>query len=642
MYNSNNHLFRRTSVRTNFGMNPPPRQTSNIRRPQFETPGAMPTGDGSQLNQPVGGSRTGPQSFQQPNPASQTNAKPQTAPKLETQVKGQGRGTKMSSKTKKGRKQKQKEDTPFMYVPRGGRPKPPEGPEFTGRDNVPQGQEFYDGGPRVTTSSPHQPKLDPIRTLKQVPDLSAFGANSLGQIRTLFQVIKPQFFGQLNVLDPPLTGASDAGLDDTHTQIYRDHYQIMRTTYQTFKSINSAFEAVFTYENTYTYFYDTFALYAELVCLIQGAAYHLNDSTGCDNVLLSAIANTLNKTDFHTARNDMARVLRFSYLPDFCIDEAYEMFQTYRVGSGTTSGSMRFVTINMMRLLIGLGAATSTADIHSAIDTYFLHISHLMSNVKNGRPNSDSERDNNNVPNREWFNVSGDSTATNNNKYNVNIFPAGSGALTADQRQSIESFLFEISKNCKISMLNNIRRGNSESYQSLEWSDMWNNTPFLDNASNTSFPARITGGGTENNQLSPAHTTNTIYCSETRPENISFKQVQFMLQRFSGYSPILWKLDTTGNVPYSRWFALQTSAKSDLSPEDDILCMMAPDFTDFTLLAPTLIQNNYVTKVFNYTDVDGNTATQGFNNPDGMSEGQWYLTLGDLRNSLYNHGISLL
>jgi hypothetical protein len=658
-YQNNRQRFTRLNVRVNFGLTPPSRGVKIPNNYNFETPGAMPTGDGTPLNVEVfpdgtqspisAGKPTRKEQPQRQRNPKATSTNPRTAKKTDLQTE-----PKMYKSTSKKRgvtvrdKTSNKDQKVYMNVFKGGKPKIEV--SFTSQDNVPQGQVFYDGGERVYTDSRAQGKLSPIRTIKQVPDDSNGGSTSLGQVRCQIQIVKPHFLGQFGILEPDLASVNDSKLDDTHTLVYRHMHKQMRNIYQQVKNINNTFNADFTLGNTYTYFYDGFALFCELVCLLQGAAYHLNDLTGCDNVVLSAIGNTLNKTSFHDMRNEMARTLRFSYLPDFCVDEAYELFQTYRVGQGTTSGSLRYVTPIMGELLINLGNSTTETEVAAAIANYKVGIDHRIKMVKNGRANSEVVGSSNyDPPARRWYNLdpsTADPSASNINSYEVNVFPSGQGALSSDTRQSIDSFLYEISKHCKISMLNNIRRGNSQSLHSDEWNDMWNNQQYVRLASGDSdyaWPIRIVGGGTENDQKGPDWTESTIYCSETPANDISFKQVQFMIGRFTGYSPLLWNIFQNNDVTSSRYRLHETTSKGALGTEDDILCDVVDDITNFvTGQEKAFTQNNYVTKVFREGDGTAGTGYHSFSNPDGQSEGQWYLTLGSLRENQFDEGIDKL
>ena len=612
----------------------------------FQTPGSQPTADGTSLNTPLSGLPTS-QTRQQMNPSTSRTKLPATTaiPSTKAEVERFQQNNKKSG-TGKGKKNQKKKDK-YMQVFRPREKKPNNEPEITqtSRDNVPSGQQFYENGPRISTSSVKLGKLGTLPTLKQTAANDA-EATTLGQIRCLIQVVTPAFFNQYTTnYSTTSMPINDVNLDDTHTQVFRHQFQQLRNIYEQLKNINLVFETIFSLDNVYIYFYDTFALFAELVCLIQGAAYYINKD-GCDNKVLAALGNTLNKEALHDIRNEMARTLRFCYLPDFCIEETYEMFQTYRVGRGTTSGSLRYVTPSMARLMRGLGDAGDDAAVATAISDYIGECNILIDKVKNGRVKPATPGTKDNRPQRIWVNDAENTQPVK--RYILDIFDpsnVNTGILSSGDRNTLETYFSQIKKGAGISLLNNLPRGNSETLPSQEWSDMWNNQQCMRDGTDATnirlFPNPIVGGavGSDNKQTPPGLHTNTIYCSETPGEDITFKQTQFMLQRFTGYAPLLWRLDHVAtNINSSRWYLEETAAKPVLTTMDDVLFIMKDDVCRFdTGFESPFTQNNYVTKLFRSSN-----QWKAFSNPDGTSEGMWYLTLGYLRDAQYNVGIDLL
>lgn len=657
MYLYNKSLFTRSRTVAFFtpGVSPGSNQRMKSFNPGLQT--GTPVGDGTPMNvqvNPDGTIGSNPQSQVYPgklNQQQRKSTKKATEPMTAMKIKQKEITNPKMTMTKDNERGKPKKRRKPIHWPRGKRPGPPE-PEvdFTTNVQTPEGQEFYRDGARYTTDTERMGKLSPIRTLRQKADFSNGGHDTLGQIRSHFQTIRAQFLPQLPSYE---TDAADKKLDTIQRDIWRTMYKQMRNIYQQHKSINTAFEQVFTEEKLYLYFYDTFALYAELICLIQMAAYYLNESNGCDNVVLSNVANTLNKNSFHNLRNDMARVLRFSYLPGELCKETYEMFQAYRVGIDKTSGTMRFATPAMSLLIKELAASTvqnstesNVQGVHQAIAKYTSTIDDLINNVIHGRTGNPSTQKN--PPRRITWNTT-DSTPDYNQftKIDPYIFPDGRGIISNHERQQLEGYLEVVARSANLKLLNSLEQGNSQTAMSDSWSDMWNNsclTARQGDGSDWFWPSNV-GGGKESDAsdapwISPSHTENVLYCSDTDHTDIQYKSVQFMLQRFAGYSSLFWvQVQDERDCNMNRWYLEERDPRVNLHQDDDIRADFKHGHVQFTGgITKPFISDNYVTKLFQV----GTNTFYSFNNPDSQSAGQWYLTLGDLRDKQYNRGIDYL
>jgi hypothetical protein len=500
---------------------------------------------------------------------------PITAESLKQQAEKIERDRKPNTGTK-SKKRKKKKRPPSIPVNFRPYTKDPD-MKYTSGDTQPEGQTFYRDGPRAYTSTPAMGKLGTIKNLDQVPDKTDGGQN-LGQVRTLVQQVGPKFLPQMRSFRD---NDADRKLDSTHAKVFAANFEQYREAYQQKRSINSAFTDNFTEENLYEYFFDNHALNGELVCLLQRAAYYMNDQTGTENILLSRLARTLNTTTFNDLRNDMAQALRFTYLPAKLIDETYEMYQTYHMGTDPTAGSLIMVTPTMAELMNALGDATNEtsteADVPTiaiAIQTYADRIRGLIDNISFGRTGSQDSTFNP-ITRIWWNNISGGQPAYDAaSPYTSYIFPSDREWLTQSQRKTINGFMADVSLNCNLRQLNNIPQGNSTAEYNSTFSDMFNNTHLM-HKNNRWYPNVILGGmdsaGTK--QVSPLHTQNTVYASELPSDSIEYKGIQFMMSRFTGYDPLYFTIRAAvneGELKYSRFYLQERSRRVNLTPQHDV------------------------------------------------------------------------
>jgi len=152
----------------------------------------------------------------------QTDTSPMTSTMPNKKIPKTTRMTK-----KKTARRGKKKDADFVYYPRGGRPeneKP--GIKFTSADNIPYGEIPYRDGPAVTTSSFPIGKIGELDNLPQSTTDWDRSAQKINNIRCLFQVIRPNFFGQMPSFNR--VAATDTNMDTTHDRILRTIFNQMR------------------------------------------------------------------------------------------------------------------------------------------------------------------------------------------------------------------------------------------------------------------------------------------------------------------------------------------------------------------------------------------------------------------------------
>uniref|UniRef100_A0A2V0RN71 Uncharacterized protein n=1 Tax=viral metagenome TaxID=1070528 RepID=A0A2V0RN71_9ZZZZ len=562
-----------------------------------------------------------------PQQDAQTAREPMTAEKPSKRLPTTRKQTDMKTKRRSNKK-----ENDFMYVPRGGRPRNDDKPavKFTSGDEIPFGEQPFRDGPATITPSKPMGKIGELPNLLQEQIGWNTSAQVINNIRFLIQVVEPAFFNQLPSSIP---NAADQSLNRNHDRIFNTLFNQMRELYQSKFNINTAFVNAFTYENVFIYFHDVFALHAELVCFYQRAAYYRNLDSGMENILLDHVANVLSNDDFDSIRNKMARALRFSFLPQSIIDETYEIFQTYRLGNPVTSGSIIFITPHMSKLLLALSSATNLASYNTAKQVYETEIDAMIDRVLNGRPNNTTLVDG--IP-RRWrtSNAAGNDSSSQDNS--VSLYPVGQGGLSRQNMQFLNSVFTRIAPMCNLTMLNNQKRGNSESHYINEICDIFNNQMNVFGAGTYLFPKIVSVGN--NQDISPSNFEGVIFASETDSESITFKQVHFQAERFAGGGQLLFRTSSSTNLG-SRQYAVERARKPDLTESQDLRFDLRHHYTQVSNNAQSFVQDNYVTKVFKK---ENNTEFLSVNNTDSTSASQWFLTFGNLMDKQYEYGVDLL
>ena len=621
MYNTNisNLRNRRFSMVCNFT---PPSRPSGPSLPAL-TP--LP-GDGSppRTGNPIPGQ--GNSGFRTPNPnqgsnptnsggtvsKSSPNPVPQTVPLPK------------SVKSKKQTKQKQKRKTTTSYNPFLPSSNRPEALKFTGEDNTPRGDLPFRDGPAIFTPDIPFGKISELPNAKQHTANWDSSADEMNNIRTLVQIISPKWFSQF---PSQISNANDQNLNRNQENIFLTMYNQIRTIYQEKYNINTNFITAFTVQNVFVYFHDVHALHAELVCLLQRAAYYRNLNSGVENLVLDNLAEVLNNDNVDKIRNRMARTLRFSYLPKSVIDETYETFQTYRMSELTTSPSTMYITKNMATLLLELGQANNNGEYVAAIGKYSDKMDELISLIVDGRPVNTQALQG---IRRVWnFSPSTGPYAQGSNY----LFPVGQGGLSTSNQTTLNSVFARVAPHTNLTLLNNIIEGNSRPEIDVNFNDRFNNQLTL-GTSNFAMPKVQSGG---NDKANIPSSTAVAYASDREAEKVSFKSVMYQSEKFVGGGTLFFQTDRNADT-WSRVYLKERAARASLSPEQDVKFLMINHYTRAVDNAHPFVQDNYVAKAFTLNDSDWHYCQ----NTDSNSAAMWYVTFGDLMEQQYQHGINLL
>jgi len=552
-------------------------------------------------------------------------SQPMTASSLESNRKITK--TRRMPSTKRGKK---KEEKDFMYVTRGGRPKPPEKPglQYTTKDRVPNGDVPYRNGAPTFTQSFPLGKIGELPNKKQTTIGWDSTAQKLNNIRCSIQVIAPAFFGQMPQF---ATGINkiDTNCDDTQGRIFSTFYNQIRAIYQDRYNLNTQFVNTFKISKLFTYFHDVHALHVEFVCYLQRAAYYKNAETGMENLLLDNIGIILNTDAFTGIRNDMSRALRFSYLPQKVIDANYEMFQTYRMGAQVTAPSFIYVTPAMLNFMESASRAADQAAFDTAVATYKTYITGLINNVVSGRANTTASEPGILRMSR-YTNAAG---VTTTNYYPM--FDVGKGALSQDDIGFLNSVFARVAASTGLSPLNNQKEGNSQSHHDIDKCDEFNN--HLVAASTTSVFPKVVSGVSQH--VSPAGYNSVVYASERKSEDVLFKAAQFQAEKFTGTGHLLYRTDPAGMSRWTRVYLDEVDRNTSLEQSSDLTFDIKNAWAQVGNDTQPLVQDNYVTKVFRN---EANTAYLSVNNVDSTSAAKWFVTMDDLMEKQYDYGIDLL
>uniref|UniRef100_A0A2V0RC39 Uncharacterized protein n=1 Tax=viral metagenome TaxID=1070528 RepID=A0A2V0RC39_9ZZZZ len=594
-------------------------------------PNSLQPGTGAPLSQPGVAPRPvgSPKQFVEVSTTGQAKtvaeSQPMTATSLESNRKINK--TKRMPSTKRGKK---KEEKDFMYVPRGGRPKPPEKPglQYTTKDRVPSGAIPYRDGPPTFTPSFPLGKIGELPNKKQTTVGWDLSAQKLNNIRCSIQVVSAAFFGQVPSFSTG-PGKLDNNLDDTQGRIFGTFYNQIRAIYQDRYNLNTQFVKTFTAQNIFTYFHDVHALHVEFVCYLQLAAYYKNVDSGMENILLDNIGIVLNTDVFTVIRNDMSRALRFSYLPQKVIDSNYEMFQTYRMGEQVTAPSFRYVTPAMMNFMKTASVAVDQAAFDAAVTTYKTHVSGLVNHVVTGRPNATSV-------DPGILRLSRSTTGagvTTTNYYPM--FDIGKGALSQEDIGFLNSVFARVSASTGLASLNNQKEGNSQSHHDVDMCDAFNNH-LLAVSTLSVFPSVVSGVSTH---VSPDGYNSVVYASERKSEDVLFKATQFQAEKFTGSGHLLYRTDPAGMNRWTRVYLDEVDRNTNLEQSSDLTFQVKNSWAQVGNDTQPLVQDNYVTKVFRN---EANTSYLSVNNVDSTSAAKWFITLSDLMEKQYDCGIDLL
>lgn len=610
------------------------RRTSTIMAftPQVGRGPKLKPGTGAPYTQPgvsvtpLGQSKPMTQTSARGSQDRQTDTTPMTSSMPEKSLPKTSRIT-----NKNSRRGKPKKGKDHIYYPRGGRPeneKP--GIKFTSADNIPSGEVPYRDGEAVITSSFPIGKIGELANLPQTLTGWDRSAQEINNIRCLFQVIRPNFFGQMPSFIR--TGALDTNLDTTHDRVWKTIFNQMREIYQDNFNINKSFEDNFKYDLVFIYFHDTFALFAELVCYYQRAAYYRDDNAKMENVLLDTLSLTLNNDDFTPIRNRMARAIRFNYLPQQVIDRTYEIFQTYRLGEQATSGSSVFVTPAMSQLIKSLGDVTTITQYNTAVSVYSATIDSLIDKVLFGRlPVATTS------PGIIRYCRTSDAAGAYNSSelQSFPLFASGEGELTEKNISSLNSFLGRISRYTNLTLLNNQRRGNSQSHYNIDFSDLFNAQMVVGSGDTELFPSVVSVG--DNTTVSPSIRESVVYASERREQDVLYKSTSLQLDKFAGGGDLLFQTWSNSSAIWSRFYLVERDRVGSTVPDNaDIRSKAYRGYTQIGNSLHNFIQDNYTTKVFVN---QANTEMYSVNNADGTSAAQYFLTFGDLLECQYKEGI---
>ena len=534
-----------------------------------------------------------------------------------------GRNTMKKQNTKKNQKRKQDPDKPFVYVPRGGRPKDDEPLKFTSSDRVPNGTDPYRDGPATFTPSDPFGKIGELPNLNQSIEGWNRPASDLNNIRTLFQTVVPRFFTQF-----PSGKALDAGLNRNQENIFYTFFNQIGDLYQVKYNLNKQYFDTFTLEKVFVYFYGVHELHAELVCYLQRAAYYRNLDTGMENLLLDNLSTVLNTTDFYEIRNRMARALRTNYLPMSIINETYETFQTYRMGDLVTSSSTVYVTPAMAKLIDELGDASTPQQYYLAQGNYQATIDAMIENVFTGRPNNSTGTDG---IKRHWRTTNGAGVSAD---VNIPIFDQGKGGITQNEIKFLNSVFGRVCNSTNLTLLNNIREGNSASHSDADFNDRFANQQTVAGTTRV-FPYMVTSS--PNAGVTPSKYESVAFASERKAEDVSYKAVMYQAEKFTGGGALFFATESSNK--WSRFYIEQRPRRTDLLPEMDVGFTASNHYAQVTNQSRPFVQDNYVCKVFANESGTTNYYTQ---NVDSTAAAMWFVTFGDLMEQQFQHGIDIL
>ena len=602
--------WRRMSVITHFQPPIPGGKSRNTwtttTRPTPSTPGtAGPATTAMPSTSPKSDSNANPSGYPQTSTGTEvatTSLPNQSPPGVKT-------------KRKKGRR-KPKTTLPPVHWPRGGRPKPQEEPVQS--PGGPEGQVPYRDGPRYKTSSPTMGFIGELSRLNQSICPVHGTPDDVGNIRTILQVIEPDFFSQHGTFDTSST--REDGYDDTHTIAFTEIMNGLNAKYTRKFTVNNTYQDNFTTEKLLVYFKDNHKLLCELVCLLQRGAYYRDEGREMENPLLDYIGNLLNHTSIDDIRNSMARALHYQYLPDETVKQVYEIFQTYRQGSRVTAQSNIYVTPAMFRLLYSVAGCNNDDDVKSRINDYAGYIKKLINNVTS-RPNrTDAHQDTDIV--RMLADPSSSATSDQVSYNTSYTFPVGSGGLSSSERRVLNSFLDRIRTEAKLHSLSYIPPGNSQSAYDVGYCDSFNNTMALIDSYQLPKPY----------VHNVSKDSSSFYCAE-KPENeIEYNDIQFMMQNYAGCAPFLFYLSNRANRitlqngnTSTRYFMEHMERNLNVSEEFDLRATFKVHDIDCTSVnsykAKPIIQDNYVVKIVNIA-----STYFGVANPDGTAVSEYFFT----------------
>uniref|UniRef100_A0A2V0RBB4 Uncharacterized protein n=1 Tax=viral metagenome TaxID=1070528 RepID=A0A2V0RBB4_9ZZZZ len=619
MYNLNTNSLRnrRTSVVTNYNI--PPRGPSGPLPILNPLPGdvSQPTTGSPIPGQGNSGFRVPNQAGSTPANSGGTSSSPSSNPKPQTVSLPQDKKAKKT-------KQKSKRKTTRSLNPLLPSSDRPELLKFTGGDRSPTGDMPYRDGPAVFTPD------RPFGKISELPNAGQFiqpwdsPADVMSNVRTLVQIISAVWFPQF---PSQKSGANDQNLNKNQENIFLTMFNQIRYIYQERFNINLGFTEAFTVSNVFVYFFDVHALHAELVCLLQRAAYYRNYNAGMENLVLDNLACILNNIDIDSVRNRMARALRFSYLPKSVIDETYETFQSYRMSGLVTSPSTIYVTKNMGTLMTDLGAATTLDEYTKAVKDYSDAIDILISRVVDGRPANTSSS----TGIQRYWNWSNNVGAYSQG--NANVFEIGDSGLTLSHQIMLNSVFARVAPHTNLTLLNNVMEGNSRSEIDVNFNDRFNNQLTL--ATSNFVMPKIQGGATIKDAPKPA--TAVAFASDRRAEEVSYKSVMYQSEKFSGGGALFFSTDRPGTL-WSRIYLKERAPVSGLQPEQDVRFTTVSHYTRVIDNTYPFVQDNYVAKAFTSNGTNWHYAQ----NTDSNSAAMWFVTFGDLMEQQYQHGIDIL